>query len=278
MATATASVISRILGTSLIPNHTISSGTSAKFGTARSTSMFASTKFSPTRDSPAINASPSPSVIPNSTPYPTRSRLVNRCSCNDPSAIRRTAVRTTRVGGGTVRSSNTLVLERSCHITTSNIGPNSRCSQRGTNCLRCRPSISARGSTSAAGAWACDFEVSARERESTIAMSGAPEEVASQRLGFATVGSDRDVAHQRDAVQYPLSVDVFEVAWREVKCRAVVPERDASRLPLEAHRVLGSCDLLEQQVEHVPALAGRQVDDLPGEGRVDVDHSFLGLR
>ncbi len=62
-------------------------------------------------------------------------------------------------------------------------------------------------------------------------MSGAPEEVARQRLGFATVGSDRDVAHQRDAVQYPISVDVFEVAWREVKRRAVVPERDTSRLP-----------------------------------------------
>ena len=117
MATATASVISRILGTSLMPNHTISSGTSAKFGTARSTSMFASTKFSPTRDSPATNASPSPSAIPNSSPYPTRSRLVNRCSCSDPSAIRRTAVLTTRVGGGTVRSSNTPVVDRICHKT-----------------------------------------------------------------------------------------------------------------------------------------------------------------
>ena len=69
MATATASVISRIFGTSLMPNQTISSGTSAKLGTARSTSMLASTKFSPTRDSPDDQRqASSPSAIPNATP------------------------------------------------------------------------------------------------------------------------------------------------------------------------------------------------------------------
>jgi hypothetical protein len=71
---------------------------------------------------------------------------------------------------------------------------------------------------------------------------------------------------------------VFEIAWREVQRSTVVPERHASRLPLEPHRVLGTRDLLEQQVEHVPAFAGREVDDFAGERRIDVHDPFLGLR
>src|SRR4051812_41894408 len=163
------------------------------------------------------------------------------------------------------------VLENNCHSATSNTGPRNRCTARGTTCLRCRFSASARGSTSVAVGSTLVF---ARTRESTVAMSGGSEEVASQRFGFASVWADGNVADQRDAVQYPVTLDVFEVLRREMQCGPVVPERDATRLPLEANGVLGTVDLLEQQVEDVAALPWREVDYLAGEARVDVQHRF----
>ena len=79
-------------------------------------------------------------------------------------------------------------------------------------------------------------------------------------------------------MQNPVIVEVLEIPRREVQRGPVVPEGNASGFPFEPHRVLRSGDLLEQQVEHVPALARREVDDLASEGRVHVDHPFLGLR
>ena len=155
---------------------------------------------------------------------------MNRCSCSDPSAMSRNAVLTTLVGGGTVRSSKTPVVDRICHSATSSTGPSSRCSGRGTSCLRWRLPMHRPRVDEHRGP---DGEPVpfARERESTVAMSGGPEELARYRLGCAAVGSDRDVADQRDAVQDAVAVDVLEVAWREVQCGPVVPERNASRLP-----------------------------------------------
>jgi hypothetical protein len=47
-------------------------------------------------------------------------------------------------------------------------------------------------------------------------MSGGPEELARYRLRSAAIGSDRNIAHQGDAVQDPVAVDVFEISWGKV--------------------------------------------------------------
>src|SRR5258705_7101943 len=152
---------------------------------------------------------------------------------------------TTLVGGGTVRSSKTPVVERICHSATSSTGPRSRCSERGTTRRLCRLPNTARGSTSTRSFTAAATVVVAGERESTVAMSGGPEELARYRFRLAAVGSDRNIADQRDAVQDPVAIDVLEVSWGEVQCGPVVPERNASRRPLESHRILGTRDFLE---------------------------------
>ena len=71
---------------------------------------------------------------------------------------------------------------------------------------------------------------------------------------------------------------MFEVPRCQVQGGAVVPERHTARLPPESNRVLGPGDLLEQQIEQVPTLPGREIDDLPGEGRIDVENLLPGLR
>ncbi len=169
-----------------------------------------------------------------------------------------------------MRSSKTPVVDRICHSATSNTGPSSRCSERGTSwCSRCA-CRSPRGDRRAPGP-AGETRLSTATGGARLPCQAAPKKSPAIDSDAAAVGSDRNIAHQRDAVQDAIAVDVLEVAWGEVQCGPVVPERNASRCPLESHGVLGAGDLLEQQVEHVPAFAGCEVDDLTGEGRVDVD-------
>src|SRR5690349_15124793 len=101
----------------------------------------------------------------------------------------------------------------------------------------------------------------------TAVMSSSSEELTRDRLGRNAVGAYRNIADKSDPVQDAVALDVLEVARCEVQCGAVVPERDTARFPLEPHRVLGTSDLLEQQIQHMPALPRRQIDDLAGEGR-----------
>jgi hypothetical protein len=105
----------------------------------------------------------------------------------------------------------------------------------------------------------------------------APEGRAGDQLGLPAVGTDRHVADQRDPVQGARLV-VGDVTRWLVRGRAVVPERHAARLPPEPHGVLGTRQLLEEELEELLALAPMHADDVAGEVRVDVERPLPRLR
>src|SRR4051794_36318806 len=89
----------------------------------------------------------------------------------------------------------------------------------------------------------------------------AAEGLALDQLGLAPVGPDRHLADEGDAVEHALDVEVVHVLRPEVRGGPVVPERHAARLPMEANRVLGPGEVLEEEVEQAAALFGVQADD-----------------
>src|SRR5437667_441425 len=88
----------------------------------------------------------------------------------------------------------------------------------------------------------CGVSVVERQRRD------AAERRAGDELGVPAVGADRHVADERDAVQRARLV-VGDVTRWLVRSRAVVPERHAARPPPEAHRVLRTGQLFEEEVE-----------------------------
>ena len=68
------------------------------------------------------------------------------------------------------------------------------------------------------------------------------------------------------------------VVHRVVLRRPVVPERDVTRAPAEAHLVLGHMRLLEQQTQHPVALVPVPAHDAGGERGVDEEHPASGGR
>src|SRR3954465_3630783 len=68
---------------------------------------------------------------------------------------------------------------------------------------------------------------------------------------------DQRLADQRDAVELAVEVGSKDVGRREMRGRAIVPERDVAFVPLEAHRVFRAGDMLPQHFEELVAFARR---------------------
>src|SRR5215469_766382 len=91
---------------------------------------------------------------------------------------------------------------------------------------------------------------------------------AADRIGTPSIDFDgcpstptSGLPNQCHPVELAVEIGFENVGGREVHRRAIVPKRDVALVPLEAHGVFGTRDVLPKDLEDFLALARRQPDD-----------------
>ena len=95
--------------------------------------------------------------------------------------------------------------------------------------------------------------------------------------GGSAIDTYWDLAHQRDPVKLALEVGVEYVCGRKMGGGSVIPERNATRFPLEPDRVFWANHVLPQQLEQSLALPGCQSHNRGEESGAHIEHTLPGL-
>src|SRR4051812_43626223 len=91
------------------------------------------------------------------------------------------------------------------------------------------------------------------------------------------VDTDERLSDQRDPVQLAIEIGLEDVGRRQVRGRAVVPERDVAGIPLETDRVFRPRYVLPDQFEQLLAFPWCQPDDRLDVGGAREQHALAGL-
>ena len=91
------------------------------------------------------------------------------------------------------------------------------------------------------------------------------------------VDTHERLSDQRDPVQLAIEIGLEDVGRRQVRGRAVVPERDVAGIPLETDRVFRPRHVLPDQFEQLLAFPWCQPDDRLDVGGAREQHALTGL-
>ncbi|CAD5923623.1 protein of unknown function [Streptomyces sp. KY75] len=130
--------MSATFGASPIPSQMMNSGISPTQGTVRSICTVASTRSSPSRESPETSASTVPITPPSTSPTATRWSDTPMAAGRVPSATRSPPARAMVPGEASTSGCRTPVALKTCQSASSSNGPTVRRSHRGTDRNRAR--------------------------------------------------------------------------------------------------------------------------------------------